>query len=129
MSYREIAQRLGYRGPSGAWKSVSSALDKTLRRERPEDVRLMELERLDAMLDGCWDKAVKGNTVSITAALRIAERRARLLGLDAPSQIEIGRLLESPQAAQLRAALWDALAAWPEARDKVDAVLGGLANE
>jgi hypothetical protein len=85
LSYREIARRLGYQGPAGAYKAVASGLDKTLR-EHSEDVRQLELQRLDALLEGCWSKATTGDAKAIRAALRIMERRAKLLGLDAPSR-------------------------------------------
>lgn len=82
LSYYDIARQLGYRGPSGAWKAVTSALDKMLR-EPSEQVRQIELARLDALLSGVWDKATHGDVKAIHAAIEIMGRRARLLGLDA----------------------------------------------
>ena len=98
LSYRQIAQELGYSGPAGAYKAVGTGLDKTLR-EHSEDVRQLELERLDAMLDGVYGKATSGDDKAIHVALRIMERRAKLLGLDAPTKgimltAEIENLLE-----------------------------------
>lgn len=88
LSYREIARRCEYRGPSGAHKAVTSALSKTLR-ECSEDVRQLELERLDAMLAGLWDKATRGDVRSVSAVLRVMDRRAKLLGLDQPTRLAV----------------------------------------
>jgi hypothetical protein len=35
-----------------------------------------------------WDNVLQGDTSAVTTALRISERRSRLLGLDAPHSIE-----------------------------------------
>lgn len=85
LSYRAIADQLGYAGPSGAFKAVISALDDTVR-EPAREVRVLELERLDRLLAGVWEKATAGDIQAVAAALRVMERRARLLGLDAPDK-------------------------------------------
>lgn len=51
--------------------------------EKVEDVRRLEIERLDAMLLGLWDRARRGNEKAVEACLKIMKRRADLLGLDA----------------------------------------------
>lgn len=45
---------------------------------------LMELERLDAMQKAHYANAVQGGIAATAVTLKIMERRARLLGLDAP---------------------------------------------
>lgn len=80
-SFQEIADELGYASPSGAYEAVKAALDRTLR-EPAEALRTIELERLDTMWTAVWENALAGDLDSIATALRIAERRARLLGLD-----------------------------------------------
>jgi hypothetical protein len=47
------------------------------------------LVRLDQLLQGVWLGAVDGNPAAVGLALRIMERRAKLLGLDAPAKIDI----------------------------------------
>lgn len=88
VAYEDIAQRLGYSGRSSAWRSVMSALKQTLQ-EPADEVRTLELERLDRMLLGLWPQAVHGNQGAVDRALRIMERRAKLLGLDAPTKSEL----------------------------------------
>ena len=48
-----------------------------------------ELDRLDKMLQGLWSEARRGNYHSIDRVLRIMERRARYLGLDAPDRVAV----------------------------------------
>lgn len=88
MSYNDIATTLGYKGPSGAHQAVAHALTKTLR-EEADGLREMEAERLDALLNAVWDKAMRGNKDAVDRVIRIMERRARLLGLDAQATAAI----------------------------------------
>lgn len=81
LSYDLIARRLKYRSRSGAHKAVQTALKKTLR-EPADELRQLELERLDAMLLGLWPQAQRGNQGAVDRVLKIMERRAKLLGLD-----------------------------------------------
>ena len=85
-SFPEIARALGYASPSGAYDAVMSALRKTLK-EPAEEVRRLELARLDAMLLALWTQVKQGNQGAIDRALKVAERRAKLLGLDAPAKL------------------------------------------
>lgn len=83
-----IAERLGYSGPSGAHKAVTSALKKTIQ-EPADAVREMEVKRLDAMLAAIWVKVKQGNEYAIDRALKIMARRAAYLGLDAPKEVKV----------------------------------------
>ena len=49
VGYVAIAKQLGYAGPSSSFKAVNSALKRTLQ-EPADEVRRLELERLDALL-------------------------------------------------------------------------------
>lgn len=87
VGYAKIAESLGYGGPSGAYNAIRSALKRTLQ-EPADELRSLEVERLDALLLGLWTKAKGGDTWAVDRVLRIMERRAALLGLDAPRRIE-----------------------------------------
>ncbi len=68
---------------------------KRLTKEAEDDaheLRAMELERLDALTQACWEKAMDGDPQMIDKLLRISERRARFLGLDAPLKTAIDLL-------------------------------------
>jgi hypothetical protein len=84
-SYQVIADELGWADPSGAQKAVKVALDRVTL-EDAEDVKKMELARLDQMLDSLEWKISVGDYAAIDRALKIMERRARYLGLDAPDK-------------------------------------------
>ena len=51
-------------------------------------LRELEVQRLDAMLYAVWDDVLQGDANAVHTALRISERRSRLLGLDAPHTVE-----------------------------------------
>ncbi len=83
--YEEIARQLGYAGPSGAYKAITTALH-ALTREPARELRDLELARLDDLLRGIWPDAREGNVQKIDRVLKIMARRAELLGLDAPTR-------------------------------------------
>jgi hypothetical protein len=84
-SYQEIADRLGYANPSGAYDAVMGALKATLA-EPAADVRRMEADRLDRLTLAAWPLATSGDLKAMDRVLSIMDRRARLLGLDAPTR-------------------------------------------
>ena len=84
-SYRTIARKLDFRGPSGAHKAVAAYLRKTLTAPS-EELRKIELERLDRLQVIAWKRVtVSADLKAISTVLKIMERRSKLLGLDAPT--------------------------------------------
>ena len=81
VSYRHIAQQLGYSGVSGAHSAVARALKQVIQ-EPGAQVLQLEVERLDALLLALWPNAKRGDYGAIDRVLKIMERRAKLLGLD-----------------------------------------------
>lgn len=83
-SYREIAAQLGWKSDNSARKAVKKALEGVVATlDEPEEVRALELERLDAMWRGLAPKALKGDARSVMAAVRLmGERRHLVPGLD-----------------------------------------------
>ena len=49
-------------------------------------VRAVELQRLDFATEGLMNGVSKGNPGHVQAAVKVQERRAKLLGLDAPTK-------------------------------------------
>jgi hypothetical protein len=84
-SYREIAKALAV-DTHTAWADVAAELvairDQTV--EQAQELRALELERLDGMTAGLWPQVREGSPPAVSAAVRVSERRARLLGPDAP---------------------------------------------
>ena len=83
-NYRAIAKALSC-SVAMAHKYVARAMRRLISKceEQAEEVRTLELDRLDAMLMGLWPNATKGNPQAVAQVLRIMERRATMLGLDA----------------------------------------------
>lgn len=87
-SFRQIAEAIGC-SVSIAHRYVATEIDKLNResREDAESIRTLELERLDRMTFALWNAATaRGNLGAIDRMLKVMERRARLLGLDAPAK-------------------------------------------
>jgi hypothetical protein len=110
-TYQQIADTLGYADRGEAHHAVDRALQTTLQ-EPTDAVRRMELERLDVLyaeamtvlrrqhLTVSHGRIVKDDTgapieddapalQAIDRALRVMDRRAKLLGLDAPSRVSV----------------------------------------
>ncbi|MFI9235781.1 hypothetical protein [Streptomyces sp. NPDC053079] len=109
-TYQQIADRLGYPDKAGAYRGIQAALKATVQ-EAADDVRQMELERLDRLARAAEEVMARQHaTVSqgkiiyeggepliddapvlqaIDRLLRIQERRARLLGLDAATKTQV----------------------------------------
>jgi hypothetical protein len=122
-SYGTIAVSLGYADSSGAYKAVSRALAAHTAEPAAEVVAL-ELARLDDLqerahrvLDADHVTVQHGHVVelngrpltdhgpvlaAVSTLLKIAERRARLLGLDAPTKVDAVVETVSPVDIELR---------------------------
>jgi transcriptional regulator len=85
LPYQKIANALGYSNHSGARKAVIAAMKKTLR-EPAEEVRELEIARLDDLINAIWHFRAKPEYLD--RILKIMERRSKLLGLDAPTKLD-----------------------------------------
>lgn len=88
VSVTAIAETLGWNSHQAASKAISAALKRTIQ-EPADELRTLELARLDDMLKAIAPHVAAGNLTAIDRALKIQERRARLLGLDAPAKQDI----------------------------------------
>lgn len=94
----DIARQLGYASESGALKAIMTGLDAA-RREPADAMRELALRRCERMLQAVWSRVLTGDLDAIDRALRIEARRARLLGLDAQSAIDLTAYVEALAAA------------------------------
>jgi hypothetical protein len=92
--YPDIADKLGV-DPTTAFHYVSEGLERFLGEEiRCSDTaRKLHVERLRALLQAAWPKAMAGDANATASCLRIMEREAKLLGLDAPHKVDISHRL------------------------------------
>lgn len=88
LSYQQIAKEVGWAAESSAFRAVKRALERSLK-EPAEAVRQFESERLDDWLLKLMPAIERGEPRSIEVALKISERRSKLLGLDMPSRSEV----------------------------------------
>ena len=89
--YRQIGAQLGV-SPQTAYRDVQTALGElaTLQHRKAEKLRELELERCDKLTLALWPKVKSGDEKAVRAVVAIMERRAKLLGLDAPTKLEHG---------------------------------------
>lgn len=88
-SYAQIAEKLQMTA-GGAFKAVDRALLRQRHDtdEKAEKLRRIELARLDRLQLGLWPKAKRGEEKAVREVLRVMERRAKLLSLDAAARLE-----------------------------------------
>lgn len=102
--YNQIAKALQYANRSGAFKAVRRALQRW-GSEAVEELRILELHRLDTITQKLWPQVVgspareQDNGPPLPAKapdpkamelyLKVSARRAKLLGLDAPTALEL----------------------------------------
>jgi len=133
LTYRQIAEKLGYKSTSSVQKALQAAIRKTLQ-EPTDELRAMESAKLDFIWKGMLSnlQADKLDYKAWEMLLRVMNRRAALLGLDMPARREIsgpdGGPLRIDWRAQLASALGDDRAA--DALDKLaEAIDDGGADD
>lgn len=87
LSYEEIAKRCGYGNRSSCYQAVQRELQRTVILNT-EELRREELHMLDTLHASIWPQAMdpnnKGRLFAVDRLISIAERRAKLMGLDIP---------------------------------------------
>ena len=87
MTYAEIAERMG-KSVSTVHGYVADSLAEVTK-EVSEQLRDVEAARLDALQHAIWERAIDGDLSAMDRVIKIVDRRARLLGLDAPQQVAV----------------------------------------
>lgn len=88
-TYDEIGRKIGMTG-GGVHNIVMRKLKEQaeLTAEKVAEVRQLEVTRCDNHLKALQPQIKKGNVGAILAAQKVAERRSKLLGLDAPKLVD-----------------------------------------
>lgn len=87
-TWSDIARVVGYNDASAARKAYVRVTDRTLR-ESAEEARELELDRLDRLMAPYWGPATRqGDRKAAEFVLKVIDRRAKLLGLDAPTKVQ-----------------------------------------
>jgi len=86
VTYDVIAAQVGWADAATANKAVRRAIARSMQ-DDVEAVREIELDRLDRLERSVWANALQGDLGSVRAVLNIMERRAKMLGIDAPAKV------------------------------------------
>ncbi len=92
---QEIARRLGVH--QSTISRDFAELDDQFRAHAVQDITTakgIDVARLEALIAAIWEPAMSGKWLAIDRVLKCLERRAALLGLDAPQKREISGSLE-----------------------------------
>lgn len=100
MTYREIAERQ-VTDVSTAHRRVARALE-AVPYEAVEHHRQVEMERLDNLTAALWPSAMAGNVRAVEMVLKTMDRRAALLGLDAPRRKSVEVITPDLIGAEIR---------------------------
>ena len=114
-TFEQIGERLGI-SKQAAHGLVVKALEATNKQtaETAEQLRAIELQRLDALQAALWADAMRGDEQKVDRVLRVMQRRAALLGLDAPARQEIAQTIETVEAYEYGRAIAPILSGAPE---------------
>lgn len=87
LPYEKIGEELEI-SASAAWNLVNRTISET-RNFAVDQLRLVENARLDRATTAIWNKVLEGDLKAIDSYLKIADRRARMNGLDAPTKVQM----------------------------------------
>lgn len=119
--WAEIADELGYKDPSGAYRAAKRLLDRT-EFEAVEEYRAIEADRLDEahrIQADALERLVTAQNLeavppAVNALVKISDRRSKLLGLDAPTRVDVAHSGEDFAATAARLMKEIGLAVPPE---------------
>ena len=87
-TWERIAQVVGYANASGAQKAYQRVVTR-VQKVTVDEIRDLELDRLDRLQRAYWRSAVVDlNTKAADVVLKVMDKRAKLLGLDAPQRTQ-----------------------------------------
>jgi hypothetical protein len=89
--WQTIADTLGYASRGAACATVGRALQQSNHEANwgADQLRQIELARLDRLQRAMWQQAIQGDPRSADTALKIIDRRIKLMGLDmVPEQLD-----------------------------------------
>jgi hypothetical protein len=87
---KEIANRLGV-SSSTVCRDLKK-LDQQFIREASQDIaqhKALDLRRIEAAIGAIWPNVLKGNVQASRALVDLLNRKAKLLGLDAPTRVDM----------------------------------------
>jgi DNA-binding CsgD family transcriptional regulator len=94
-SYRAIGRHLGI-SQTAAHDAVMRVLARFAAQseKHTRELRQLEVERLDAAMSVVMPLVRRGDLAAVDRLVRLVDARARLLGLNAPAQVEVGGIAQ-----------------------------------
>lgn len=98
--YRAIAKQLGIGSPGTVAKDIAAwAAETKPSTEASEELRKLQLEEINGLAVKLWAKLDGDDYLSVVDRLvKLMERKARLMGLDMPTQVHVGLNLPTAEA-------------------------------
>ncbi|MTE22623.1 hypothetical protein F0L17_26715 [Streptomyces sp. TRM43335] len=95
LTWRQVAEEVGYASPGAACKAVTDAVRASARAASVEEYRRLEALRLDRLQAAHWPRALSGDVAAALVVLAALQRQSRLLRLDVPQHFrESARLTQ-----------------------------------
>lgn len=96
LSYRQIAKKFKVSHMMVAHDVRSYLMDhRIIGIQNVSEYRQVQMERIQTAFGAIWPSVVKGNMGAVTVMVRLMEREAKLLGLDAPTKVDIRARIEA----------------------------------
>lgn len=92
-TFDDIARQLGMASTSAARKCYLRALNRQTPAGDREEARRLEGARLDRLGVPYWQRALNGDLEAAEFLLRLSARRCRIMGLDAPIDLNVNALM------------------------------------
>lgn len=90
LSFQAIGDKLGVTRQAAHSLVVNALRDTNAQTaEAADELRRLELERLDTAQAAIWEAVLKGDVQAVDRFVRISKRRGELTGIDAPAKSEI----------------------------------------
>lgn len=115
MSAKAIAEQLMANGIQASQGGVSRIIALAMKEARARDeasvenIRSLQLERIDAALQSIWAKVKSGDLAAHDRFIKLEALRAKLAGTEAPQQVEHSGTVEhrlSPEEVERRQQAW-----------------------
>lgn len=84
-----IRDRLGFKTVTSAQAAVNRAIAVNEKRDARAPLKRLEVERIDAMYQEAWKKAVRGDLKAMDTCLKLSDQRAALLDESTPAELTI----------------------------------------
>lgn len=90
LTIRQIAEEAEVKvSPAQVHRDLERSMSelRKLELQEADELRTIELLRLEALQKALWDTAMGGDVGAVDRLIRLSERRSKLLGLDAPTKV------------------------------------------